>query len=117
MLTENGGEELPSKLTQNIQLLIEVRTKLKLDAVDLDGRGLIETKLNEEGENSEEVHYMLVENVMEEYKFGWRLFLKPLLNLLKLNKQFQACLLLHMLRDGWVITDFDGCLSGNPFAQ
>lgn len=109
--------ELPDKLTQNIQLLIEVRTKLKLDLVDKQGRGLLETRLGSDSDDSEEVHYILVENVMEEYQLGWRLLLKPFLNLFKLNKQLQACLLLHTLKDGWVITDFDGCLNGNPLEQ
>lgn len=106
--------QLPQKLTQNIQLLIEVRTKVKLDAVDRDGRGLIETKLEKEDEEREEVHYMMVENVMEEYDLGWKILLKPFMNMLKLSSQVRAALLMHTLKDGWVITDFDGCLNGNP---
>ena len=39
-------QDLPDKLTQNIQLLIEVRTKLKLNVIDREGRGMIETKLH-----------------------------------------------------------------------
>lgn len=100
-------------LTQNIQLLLEVRTKLKLDVVDREGRGLLETKLGDLAQEKEEVHYMLVENVMEEYHFSWRMLTKPFLNLLKLNKQLHLALILHSLKDGWVITDFDGCLNGN----
>ena len=57
---------------------------------------------------------MLVENVIEEYNFDWRIFFKPFMNLLMLNNQFRSCFLMHTLKDGWVITDFDGCLNGNP---
>lgn len=95
-----------------------MKTRLKLDVIDRDGRGLIETKLNgEDKESREEVHYMLVENVMEEYDLGWRLLLKPFKNLLIKNNQLRASLLMHTLKDGWVITDFDGCLNGNPLEQ
>ena len=87
---------------------------MKLDVVDLDGRGLLETKLGDFADDQEEVHYMLVENVMEEYEVSWKLLLKPFMNLLKMNKQLHICMLLHQLKDGWVITDFDGCLNGNP---
>lgn len=57
---------------------------------------------------------MLVENVMEEYYLDWRIIFKPFMNILKMNKQVQASLMMHALKDGWVITDFDGCLNGNP---
>lgn len=63
-----------------------MRTKLKLDVVDRDGRGLLETKLGDFAGEKEEVHYMLVENVMEEYEVSWKLLLKPFMNMLKLNK-------------------------------
>lgn len=63
-----------------------MRTKLKLDVVDRDGRGLLETKLGDLAGENEEVHYMLVENVMEEYDLSWKLLMKPFMNLLKLNK-------------------------------
>ena len=104
---------MPEKLTQNIQLLLEVHTKLKLDVVDRDGKGLLHTKLGDLAGENEEVHYMLVENVLEEYEVSWKLLLKPFMNLLKLNKQMHICMLLHSLKEGWVITDFDGCLNGN----
>ena len=44
------SSEIPDKFTQNIQLLIEVRTKIKLDLVDKDGRGLLETRLGSEND-------------------------------------------------------------------
>lgn len=59
---------------------------MKLDVVDQDGRGLLETKLGDLAGDNEEVHYMLVENVMEEYEMSWKLLLKPFMNLLKMNK-------------------------------
>lgn len=91
-----------------------MRSKLKLDVVDRDGRGLLETQLGDLAGDQEEVHYMLVENVLEEYEVSWKLLFKPFLNMLKMNKQMHICMLLHSLKEGWVITDFDGCLNCNP---
>lgn len=105
----------PEKLTQNIQLLLEVKTRLKLDIVDQDGRALLEMQLGEKAEQQEEVHYVLVENVIDEYQMlSWKMLFKPFVNLLKLNKQIHLSMILHSLKKGWVITDFDGCLTGNP---
>lgn len=78
----NDKNDIPEAFTQNIQLLIEVETKAKLNVVDHNGNKMIETKTGSSSDHLTEVHYMLIENVLEEYSVGWKLLLKPFKSLL-----------------------------------
>jgi hypothetical protein len=95
-----------SQMTINMQLLLRVRSSIKLGATSREGYELIDTS-DRKATEAKEDHFMQVETVVNTYKIDYLLV-----------KQF-----FKQWRDptwefnNWTITDFDHTLKGNPIIK
>ena len=82
----------------NMQILLKVETKLKLNLIDHNGDSMILDA------DSKETHFMLLESTTDRYELSWRVLKKVFNKFRKPSLEFEP----------WVLVDFDNCLKGNP---
>ena len=92
----------------NVTLLLRIKSSLRLNLIDADGKKMIE-----EDDQSEEVHFMQVEKEFEKFA----------INMSSIKRLFQAFFRMKRQAEdnpemqGWTVTDFDYHLSGNPHVK
>lgn len=91
-MTQNQEE-----MTMNQQLLVKIKTDVKLNLILDDGKAMIADR------DSKETHFVLFESVTQRYTIGWGIF----------RQLWDRMRARDLVFENWVIVDFDNCLNGN----
>ena len=94
-------------MSTNVQLMLKIETKVKLNIINEDGSALY----SEDQKDDKEIHYMYVESVTDTYEVGFGA-LKQALHQFFFKKEAADKMIERM--NEWTVIDFDNCLEGNP---
>merc|ERR1712166_685497 len=95
-----SGKEAPDFMSLNIQFLLKIETKLKLNLIDKDQNSMISAN----DKDDIETHYLQIESVMERFDMGTGVFRQMWAQFRNPDIKFER----------FYVTDFDNSLNGNP---